>query len=117
MGIYCGLDIVVHASTLPEPFGLTVVEAMACGKAVVVSSAGGAAELFTEGFDGIGVSPGNASGIADAVSRLVVDPAYRQRLGIAARATAETQFDDAHYGPQLMAVYRGLMRRSEIPLS
>ena len=36
------LDIVVHASTDPEPFGLVIAEAMACGKAVVVSRAGGA---------------------------------------------------------------------------
>ncbi len=116
-GVYCGLDIVVHASTLPEPFGLTVVEAMACGKAVVVSSAGGAAELFTDGLDGLGVSPGDARGIADAVRRLVEDPMYRERLGIAARATAETQFDDTHYGPQLIADYRVLMLRSVIPSS
>ena len=39
------LDIVVHASTDPEPFGLVIAEAMACGKAVVASRAGGAIEL------------------------------------------------------------------------
>jgi glycosyltransferase involved in cell wall biosynthesis len=110
VGVYRSLDIVVHASTLPEPFGLTVVEAMACGRAVVVSAAGGAAELFTDGKDGLGVRPGDASGIAYSVNRLVVDSAYRVRLGIAARATAETRFDDAHYGRQLIDVYRSLLQ-------
>src|SRR5262249_52926653 len=43
---YRALDIVVHASTRPEPFGLTIAEAMACGRAVVVTRSGGAAELF-----------------------------------------------------------------------
>ena len=37
------LDVVVHASTSPEPFGLVIAEAMACGRAVIVSDAGGAA--------------------------------------------------------------------------
>jgi glycosyltransferase involved in cell wall biosynthesis len=110
VGVYRGLDIVIHASTLPEPFGLTVVEAMACGRAVVVSAAGGAAELFTDGRDGLGVNPGDANGIADAVNRLVWDSAYRERLGIAARVTAETHFDDVQYGPQLIDVYRRLLR-------
>ena len=36
------LDIVVHASTQPEPFGLAIAEGMACGKPVIVSAAGGA---------------------------------------------------------------------------
>src|SRR5262249_35188003 len=40
-GVYRGLDVVVHASTLPEPYGLTVAEAMACGRAVIVSIGGG----------------------------------------------------------------------------
>jgi glycosyltransferase involved in cell wall biosynthesis len=38
--VYRALDVVLHASTQPEPFGLTVAEAMACGRAVVVSAAG-----------------------------------------------------------------------------
>jgi glycosyltransferase involved in cell wall biosynthesis len=39
------LDVVVHASTDPEPFGLVIAEAMACGRSVVTSAAGGAREL------------------------------------------------------------------------
>jgi len=45
--VYRALDIVVHASTKPEPFGRTIVEAMACGKPVIAAQTGGAAELFT----------------------------------------------------------------------
>ena len=43
------LDVVVHASTRPEPFGLVIAEAMACGRAVITSAAGGAAELVDAG--------------------------------------------------------------------
>ena len=41
------LDVVIHASTEPEPFGLVIAEAMACGRPVVVADAGGARELVT----------------------------------------------------------------------
>src|SRR5207253_6282469 len=43
------LDVVVHASTRPEPFGRVIVEGMACGRAVVAIRDGGAAELFDDG--------------------------------------------------------------------
>jgi glycosyltransferase involved in cell wall biosynthesis len=110
---YRALDVVVHASTLPEPFGLTIAEAMGCGRAVVVSSAGGAAELFTDGDDALGVTPGNAAGMAAAVRRLLDDPALRARLGASARATAERRFDATQYGPRLLEVYHRLLQSHE----
>ncbi len=109
--VYRSLDVVLHASTRPEPFGLTVAEAMACGRAVVVSAAGGAAELFTDGVDALGVPPGDATTLAGAVRRLVTDPALRSRLGAAARVTARSRFDDSNYGRQLLALYRSLLGR------
>ena len=62
--VYRMLDVVVHASTRPEPFGLTIVEAMACGKPVIIAAAGGAVELFTPDYDGLGHAPGDATGLA-----------------------------------------------------
>jgi glycosyltransferase involved in cell wall biosynthesis len=112
-GAYRALDVVVHASTLPEPFGLTVAEAMACGRAVVVSAAGGAAELFTDGRDGFGAPPGDAAALASAVGRLAEDPALREQLGANARATAAARFDDTRYGPQLLDLLR---RHIPLPL-
>ena len=66
------LDVVVHASVEPEPFGLVVAEAMACGRAVVVSQAGGAAEIAQAGA--LFHLPGDASGAADWLSSLIADP-------------------------------------------
>ena len=43
------LDIVVHASTAPEPFGMVIAEGMASRRAVVAARGGGAAELFEDG--------------------------------------------------------------------
>lgn len=113
--VYRSLDIVVHASTLPEPFGLTIAEAMACGRAVVVSAAGGAAELFTDGIDALGFEPGQAPQLAAAVRRLVEDPDLRSRLGVAARRNAETRFDQHQYGSRLLAVYQSVLDKSRCP--
>jgi glycosyltransferase involved in cell wall biosynthesis len=54
------LDIVVHASTDPEPFGLVIAEAMACAKPVITSGAGGAQELTEPGVNALHHTPGDA---------------------------------------------------------
>jgi glycosyltransferase involved in cell wall biosynthesis len=104
--VYRSLDIVVHASTLPEPFGLTIAEAMACARPVIVSAAGGAAELFTDGMDALGYQPGNAAELASAVRRLAEQETLRVRLAESARRTAEVRFDPHQYGIKLLAVYQ-----------
>ena len=100
------LDVVVHASTRPEPFGLTIVEAMACGKAVVATAAGGAAELFHDGRDALGVPPGDAEALAAVVGRLVNDPALRARLGDEARRTVLARFTRDGLGERFLSLYR-----------
>ena len=73
--VYRALDIAVHASTRPEPFGRAIVEAMATAKPTIVASAGGAAELIRPGHDALAVPLGDAEALADAILRLVSDPA------------------------------------------
>jgi glycosyltransferase involved in cell wall biosynthesis len=106
---YRDLDVVVHASERPEPFGRTIVEAMATARAVVVARAGGARELFVEGETALGFEPGNTPALAAAISKLVRDPSLRERLGAAARSAAEVRFDRRRLGPELVAVYRELL--------
>ena len=102
------LDVVVHASTSPEPFGLVIAEAMACGRAIVVSHAGGAAELVTPGVDALTHEPGDAAGLATAIHGLAIDPALRAALGRAARRTAEARFDRARLAVELIRVYEAV---------
>jgi glycosyltransferase involved in cell wall biosynthesis len=102
------LDLVVHASTEPEPFGMVIAEAMACGRAVVASRAGGAVELIDDGVDGFGHAPGDAEGLARAIHRLAIDPVCRQRAARAARRTAEQKFDQRRLAEQLVPLYRTL---------
>jgi glycosyltransferase involved in cell wall biosynthesis len=100
------LDVVVHASTSPEPFGLVIAEAMACGRAVIASNAGGAREIFTPGVDALVHAPGNAADLAARIVELVRDPQARQRIGQAGRKTAERRFDRARLATDLVPVYR-----------
>lgn len=108
--VYRMLDVAVHASTRPEPFGLTIAEAMGCGKPVVVAAAGGAAELFTPDHDGLGHAPGDVIGLADAITRLAADPALRARLGANARRTAVERFSQGRFGGEIAAVYTACLR-------
>lgn len=110
--VYRALDVVVHAATQPEPFGLTVAEAMACGRPVVVSKGGGAAELLTDSVDALTVTPNSVEELARAVRRLVEDARLRDSLGTAARRTAEGQFDANHYGTRLCRVYQQVTSRT-----
>lgn len=115
--VYRALDVVVHASTQPEPFGLTIAEAMACGRAVVVARAGGAAELFHDD-EAVGVAPGDEAALARAVADLVSDPDRRRRLGDRARAAAVARFARGRLGPELLAAYRrfGVATGARTPL-
>ncbi len=106
--VYRALDVVVHASTRPEPFGLTIAEAMACGRPVIVARDGGAAELFRDGAEAVGVPPGDADALARAIAELVNDPAKRGRLGEQARAAAVERFPRERLGRQLLDAYRRL---------
>ena len=103
--IYRALDGVVHASTRPEPFGMTIVEAMSCARAVVVSAAGGAAELVRSGHDALAFTPGDVEGLAAAMARLVREPELRTRLGEEARRSVLARFTRERYAAQVRDVY------------
>jgi glycosyltransferase involved in cell wall biosynthesis len=98
----------VHASTRPEPFGLTIVEAMACARPVIVAREGGAAELFTHDRDAFGVPPRDAEALARAILTLAEEPERRARLGEQARHTVLERFTRARLGRQALATYRRL---------
>jgi len=109
LAIYRALDVVVHASSKPEPFGLTIVQAMACGRAVIVSNSGGAAELFSEGIDALGIRPANPDDLASAMSKLIADAPLRIALGTTARQTATHGFNRSRIGPQMLTIYQQLL--------
>lgn len=62
---YCGIDIFIHASVIPEPFGLVVAEAMANGCLVIASNQGGVADLIQSGINGFSFSATTDSAVAE----------------------------------------------------
>ncbi|MGD9703403.1 MAG: glycosyltransferase [Acidimicrobiia bacterium] len=103
------MEIVVHASVIPEPFGQVVVEAMAAQKGVIASAAGGPAEIVHHEIDGLLVPPGDVTALADALRRLAGDPALRTRLAAAGRDTAG-HYSAERIGQEVERVYRRLAK-------
>jgi glycosyltransferase involved in cell wall biosynthesis len=108
------LDIVVHASTEPEPFGLVIAEAMACGKAVITTGYGGAAELITSGRDALVAAAGESRAMADAIERLATDRALRAAIGERARESARVRFTPETVGSQVAGVFEMVDLRSAV---
>jgi glycosyltransferase involved in cell wall biosynthesis len=79
------LDVLVHCSVRPEPFGQVVLEGLAAGVPVIAANAGGPAELITNGVDGILTAPGSGEELAAALLRLAGDSDLRARLSAAGR--------------------------------
>ncbi|MCS6844865.1 MAG: glycosyltransferase family 4 protein [Caldilineales bacterium] len=107
--LMAAVDAVAHCSVEPEPFGRVIIEGMAAGRPVVASAAGGAAEIVTSGVDGLLTPPGDAGALADALLRVLTDPATARRLAQAARRTVAQRYTvDAHVAA-VQAFYRRLL--------
>ena len=102
------MDVVVNASA-EEPFGLTIVEAMALGKPVVVTAAGGPPEIVHDSVDGLLVPPGDTEALADAITRLLGDPDLAARLGAAGRRRAG-HFSSRRYATRFVEALGSLAR-------
>ncbi len=78
-------DLLVHASTSPEPFGQVVVQAMAAGKPVVATRGGGVVEIVAEYETGLLVPMGDADAMAAAILMILANPAQAAAMGTAGR--------------------------------
>jgi glycosyltransferase involved in cell wall biosynthesis len=103
-----GLDVLVHASVVPEPFGQVVVEGMAAGLPVVATDGGGPREIITDGVDGLLYPAGDEHALAEMLRRLAADPGLRKRLGQAGQSRA-SQFSTNRVAPQVVDVYREVL--------
>lgn len=82
-GLMKRCDLVVHASTSPEPFGRVIVEAMFAGVPVVATDAGGARELIRHQDTGVLVPPAAPQALADVIVDLMGDALNRGRIAAA----------------------------------
>jgi len=85
------VDVVVHTSTAPEPFGRVIVEGMLAQRPVVAAAAGGATEIVRNG-SGVRVPPGDAHALADVLRWLLASPDEAKRLARVGSRTARRRF-------------------------
>lgn len=95
--LYNAADLYVGISRrhelLVEGFGISLVEASACGLAVVGGRSGGVPDAVREGETGILVDPYNPAAVAAGVSELLSDPERRKKLGAAGRRAVESYYN------------------------
>lgn len=111
-GAYAASDVVVHASTLPEPFGLVILEAMNAGRPVIAARAGGVVDIVEDGVSGLLVEPGDVSAMAGAFVKLAGDPSLAGRLGSAGQRRARTVFTMTQNGQKIAEIYTRLLKTS-----
>jgi len=87
------MDIMVHTSLKPEPFGRVVVESMALGKPVIATNMGGPSEIIKNKITGILIPPNNPHLLALEIKNLIAHDNLRIEMGKRAREYVLKRFD------------------------
>jgi len=107
--LYSGALVFVCPSVY-EPFGIINLEAMACNTPVVASAVGGIKEVVMPEVTGLLVEPRDPKQIADAVNRLLKDPATAKKFGDNGRKRVEEKISWTHIAQQTKQVYESLLK-------
>jgi len=113
--ILAQIDVLALPS-LSEGLPLSVLEAMAAGKAVVATPVGGIKELIKPGETGLLVAPRSPGALADAILLLVNDRDHRKDLGLRARAFIEHKFDSRLMLEKYDSMYKKLIWSKELKI-
>jgi glycosyltransferase involved in cell wall biosynthesis len=101
-------DLCVHPSTR-EPFGLAVVEEMACGRPVVAFDVGAIPEIIDHQSDGLLVKPYSMEELTKCIRDVLEDPQFARKLGDAARLKVVSKFTWDQTASRLMEIYGELL--------
>jgi len=106
------LDILVHASRIPEPFGQVIIEGLAAELPVVATDGGGAREIIDNGRTGLLVPMGDAPALARALRQLLTEPALARSVATAGRRHALENFTIERFARRSEALYEELVQAS-----
>jgi len=112
--LYELLEVALHPSRL-DALPQAVLEAMALGKPVIASRATGNAVIIRDGIDGLLAEPDSPADWAAQLDRVLSDPAFAGRLGLAARRRAREDFSLDQTVAGTMAVYREVLEPLPVP--
>lgn len=107
LDIMASVDIVVHTSKRPEPFGGVIIEAMAVNKPVIATASGGPLETVEDKVTGILIPPKNFRAMASAIISLIQKPNLRKDMGRLAREKTTRYFNIDNTIRQIELIYRG----------
>ncbi len=105
---YNSIDLMLMPS-VNEPFGLSTVEAMACGRVAVGANSEATTEIIRNGIDGFLIEPNNHIQLADLLAKLMADDELRKKIGINARRSAVERFSINLLVDALEKMYEGLV--------
>ena len=103
------LDILVHASRIPEPFGQVIIEGMGAELPVVATDGGGPREIIENGRTGLLVPMGDAEALASALTQLLAQPDWARSLAAAGRRHALEHFTVEKSARRSEALYEELV--------
>ncbi len=99
------MDVVIHASITPEPFGMVIIEGMAMGKPVVATKVGGPLDIVVDGQTGFLVEPGDLNDLAYAIRRILSENNLATVMGKNGKERVATLFTKERYARQIEEVY------------
>ena len=103
------MDVVVHTSISPEPFGRVLIEAMALSKPLIGSRDGAVVEIIDEGKTGLMFEPGNSDDLAQAVTSLLEKTEYARELGVNGRRRIDEEFHINKNVEKTQSLYQSLL--------
>lgn len=103
------VDILIHSSIKPEPFGRVILEGMALGKPVIATNTGGPAEIIEDNVSGLLVRPSDPYAMAEKIDYLLKHKGARLRLGRMAVQRVEEKFDIDLIAGQVREVYKSVL--------
>lgn len=107
--VYGCADVVVVASTQPDPLPNAALEAAAAGCCVVASDHGGLPEILLDGVTGRLVAPADPAALATVLAQLRADRTQRERLGAAAAVDVRSRFSAARLLDRAQNLYDSLL--------
>lgn len=106
---YRSADVFVFTSVWDEPFGIPMVEAMACGLPIVAVNGGAVPEIVEDGKTGFRVDRGNPVELARAIFRLLENRELRESMGKAGRKRASELFSWDSTAKKLFDYYQNIL--------
>jgi glycosyltransferase involved in cell wall biosynthesis len=79
-GIYNQHQVLLFPSIWEEPFSITILEAMACGLAVIGTTTGGSREILVDGENSLTFAAGDSKALAGQIERIMIDPDLRSNI-------------------------------------